>query len=688
MTSSTPPGHVSGWRTLFLRNRHLLVLSILVSLGAGLLALQQMNRSEDPRITNLFPIIITPFPGASAQRVETLVTERLEDELAEVDTIKEMTSTSLAGVSVINIELVPSIDKDSYREIFAEIRDRVRTAAQRFPPGVGRPVFDDKRDPAAFSLIVSLSWTRDTPPNLTVLDRHAEALADRLRALPATEMVRLFGAPREEITVEVDREELAALGLRSSDVASRIAVADPKRPAGMLRGGRSDVPIEIAGELSSEERIAAVPLLAGDGRSLVRVGDVADVRRGWQIPEREISLIDGHRAVLVAARMARDGRIDTWSAAARATVAEFARSLGAGVRAEVWFDQATYTEARFTELSINLITGALVVVGVVFLMMGWRLGVIVGLALPVTIGLTVFSLRLLGVALHQMSVFLPLLASTLTTVLAFLPIILLPGGPGDFVASIGQSVVLAVSWSFVTALTITAALACLYAKPTPEGRRRRLWRDGIGHPRMTGAFHWLLRQGLRMPVAMATVSLLLPLTGFVLAPALGNSFFPPADRDMFEVRVWMPSDGSITNTTSYAKAIQAEIEKHPEITSVGWLIGGNFPRVYYNLPLDMDGAPHFAHAIVKTSSNEGTKRALAGMQQRLEDRFPAAQILVKQFRQGPPLIADVEYRLYGPDVDQLIAQGEVLRRMLQADPEVVVAQATMTTGSPKFVSFR
>ena len=177
-TSSAGPG----WRTLFLRNRYLLVLSIVVSLAVGLFALQQLERTEDPRITNLYPIVITPFPGASAERVETLVTERLEDELAEVDTIKETTSTSLAGVSVISIQLVDGVDERSYREIFAEIRDRVRTAARRFPAGVAQPIFDDKRDPAAFSLITAVRWAGTDAPNLSVLDRNAERLADRIRA--------------------------------------------------------------------------------------------------------------------------------------------------------------------------------------------------------------------------------------------------------------------------------------------------------------------------------------------------------------------------------------------------------------------------------------------------------------------------------------------------------------------------
>ena len=252
--------------TLFLRNRHLLVLSIVVSIAAGLLGVTQLERFEDPRITNLYPIIITPFPGASAERVETLVTEKLEDELAEVDTIKEITSTSLAGVSIISIELVKSTTESQYREIFAELRDKVDNAAASFPPGAGDPIFDDKRDPAAFSLMVSIEWQHESEPQLGILDRIAEDLADRLRAVRGTEMVRLFGAPDEELTVEVDHRELAALGLSAHDLAHRIAASDSKQPAGTLRGARSDVLLEVKGEIDSVTRVEQLPIIIPPNR--------------------------------------------------------------------------------------------------------------------------------------------------------------------------------------------------------------------------------------------------------------------------------------------------------------------------------------------------------------------------------------------------------------------------------------
>ena len=203
----------SGWQTLFLRNRHLLVLSIVVALAAGIFGVQSLQRLEDPRIVNRYPIIITAFPGASAERVETLVTEKLEDELAEVSAIKDMTSTSRSGVSVVVIELLESVNKYAYQEVFAEIRDKITEAARRFPDGVATPIFDDKRDPAAFSLILALSWDHASEPKLGILNRLAEDLADRLRTVRGTEMVRRYGAPDEQLSVLVEPRELNALGL-------------------------------------------------------------------------------------------------------------------------------------------------------------------------------------------------------------------------------------------------------------------------------------------------------------------------------------------------------------------------------------------------------------------------------------------------------------------------------------------
>lgn len=715
----------SGWQTLFMRNRHLLMLSIVVALAAGLFGVQSLQRLEDPRIVNRNPIIITPFPGASAERVETLVTEKLEDELAEVSAIKDMTSTSLSGVSVVVIELLESVDKYTYQEVFAEIRDKIREATRRFPEGAAPPIFDDKRDPAAFSLILALSWDHKSDPKLGILNRLAEDIADRLRTVRGTEMVRLYGAPDEQLSVLVEPRELSALGLDAGAVARLIAEADAKHPAGVLRGARSNVLLEVDGEIDSVARVESIPLVEGDDQTILRVGNVAEVTRDWRDPPVEIGLVDGKRSILVAARMGRERRVDQWSRDALAVADDFRSNVGDGVLVETIFEQARYTSDRFAQLAGNMLVGAVVIVGVVFLMMGWRLGIIVGAALPMVVALTVFSFLYTGDALHQMSVygiiialgllidnaivmadevtkrkakgmprlqavtesvnhlFLPLLASTLTTIIAFMPIVLLSGSPGDFVGAIGRSVMLAVSFSFLLAMTVTAALAGIFAKPSPAGVKSRWWRDGIGHPRLTAAYRWLLTAGVRNPVAGIALALFLPLSGFALARSLGNEFFPPTDRDMFEVRVWMPNDSSVYNTRDQAVALEETIREFPEVTRVYWLVGASFPRVYYNLPMDQDNSAHFAHAIVSTDSNEATKRVIEELQTRLDDRYPGAQILVRQFRQGPPVVADIEYRIYGTSVAELQNIGERIRRTLQSDPEVLVAQATMQRGRPK-----
>lgn len=711
--------------SLFFWNRHLLVLSIVVILVGGLSAVFNLPRLEDPRIVNRNPIIITPVPGASAERVETLVTEVIEESLQEVATIKDIESTSRAGVSIISVELKDSVRASENQTLFSEIRDQIGDVLPLLPPEAQPPVIDDKRDPAAFTLIVAVRWTLDRPAQLGILNRLAEDLSDRVRNVDGTELVRLYGEPEEEITVEVDFGELAELGLSAADVAARISAADVKIPAGVLRGQRSDLLLEVQGELDSLQRIADIPLAAVETQAVVRVGDVGDVLRNWRTPPTEIATVDGQRSVLIAARMENGQRVDRWAADVNAVVDRFASMAGSGIAIDRIFEQERYTTRQLASLVGNLAAGAAVVVVVVLIMMGWRLALIVGLALPLVVSVVLFTLQLTGNAIHQMSIFgmiialgllidnaivmadevtrnkaagrsaegavdaavrhlfMPLAASTLTTVLAFVPILLLPGGAGDFVGSIGSTVIMALVASFVIAMTITAGLAGIFAKPIEAGAQRRFWRDGIHSTRLAGLYRRGLHWGLRLPIAAILIASFLPVSGFVAARSLGNEFFPPVDRDMFEVQIWLPTDSSIENTRRQAGAVEARIRHFDGIERVYWLAGGSFPSVYYNLIMNQDNARHYAHAIVVADSSDAAKAMIDPLQTDLDGRFPEAQIVVRQFGQGPPVVADVEYRLFGPSIRILQDLGERVRRVLQAHPEILHTQATMPRGEPK-----
>jgi multidrug efflux pump subunit AcrB len=691
----------------------------------GIWAGFSLPQLEDPRITNRDPIVITPVPGASAERVEALVTEVLEDAVDEIDEIKDIESTSRAGVSVISIELAPSVTARNNQELFAEIRDKIGEAKGLLPPEAGEPLIDDKRDPAAFTFILGVTWDLDDEPSVGILNRIAKDLADQLRNVEGTELVRVYGAPDEEITVRVEPDELAELGLSPERLAAAIAGSDAKRPGGALRTATSDVLIEVEGELKTLDRIRNVTITTGAQDSVLTVGDIATVSREWKAPEDEIALVDGRRSVLVAARVDGGVRLDRWADAVDARLADFESAAAPGIRIERVFDQESYTTERLGLLMENLLAGAAVILAAVFVIMGLRPAVIVALALPLVVALVVLGWYVTGGAIHQMSIFgliialgllidnaivvtdeitaakakglnaidavrygvrhlaVALLASTITTVLAFAPIMLLPGGPGDFVGSIGTSVILAIVASLGIALTITAALAGIFAKPTPPGARRRWWRDGVAPAWLARSTRFSLRWLMVVPLVPIGIAAAAPLAGFVIAPTLGNQFFPPIDRNMFEIRVWMPTDSSIAATTAKAHEVEADLRALGGVEHVSWLMGGSYPTVYYNLVMNQDRAPQYAHAVVTTSSPERTKALLDEAQLALDRLHPDAQIVVRQFAQGPPVVADIEYRIFGPSLEVLQELGDRYRVALQGHPEVIHTQVTMPRGEPK-----
>ncbi len=705
-----------------MENRHLLAMTLLVVIAAGASALFSLPVTEDPRIAMRNPIVLTRLPGASAERVEALVSEPIEQKLEEIAEIRRVDSTSRAGISVVSIELHDHVyDND---EVFAEIRDELAAVIPRLPPEASTPEFDDKRGATAFSWIAAV--TVESPEPLGLASRLAEELADRLRGVPGTELVRTYGEPEEELLAVVDDAELAALGLTVTDVARALREADAKTPSGRLRGAASDLVLEVRGELDSLERVREVPVRrAGDG-ALVRVGDVAEVSRGWREPPREIGLVEGRRAIYVAARMEPGERADAWAARARAVHEAFEAEVGGPIGLRRVFDQSGYTVDRLGSLASNLLLGAVVVVLVVLFTMGLRAGLVVGAALPLTVALALFGLVLGGGTLQQMSIFgmmialgllidnaivvvdevssqrrrgrprrdavehtvrhlfRPLLASTLTTVLSFAPIPLLIGNVGDFVGPIGVSVILALVASFVLAMTLVPALAGLLVAGAPSpGSKTQWWRHGLETPRLAAFARRALVAGLRRPARALAVAAALPVLGFALAPMLQSQFFPPVDRNMFDVQVWLPRDASLERTRGVVAEVESVIRSHDEVERVAWLLGGSFPSVFYNLVMSRDDASYYARGMVETGTAAEVKALLPVLQRELDRRVPNAQVVVRQFGQGPPVDAEVEIELAGPSLAVLQALGEQVRRVLTLQPEVLHTQATLERGEPK-----
>ncbi|UAA38267.1 efflux RND transporter permease subunit [Paraneptunicella aestuarii] len=718
------------WYTRFFRSGHLLVLSIIILLVAGMSAVANLPRLEDPRIDTRNVLVITPYPGASAERVEALVTDVIEDELRQLFEIKELRSTTRAGISVIIVELQPWVDKTTNEGVFSKIRDRLRDASQHFPSGVGEPQLDDKRAASAFTLMVALQADEHQNLDPMILSRMSDELSDRIRNVHGTEIVRNYGDVQEEVSVTISAQQLSSAGLSVAQASRLVAANDPKTPAGVVRNEQQNMRIQVAEELDSLDTIRNIPLLTSSQGNYLRLGDIADVKRSWKNPPDEIAMYQGKEAVIIAARMQTNVRVDRWMANALAEVDAFAQQYQGTLKTNIVFDQNKYTEARLNDLTENLLMGSLVVMAVVMLFMGNRAAWIVGLALPLSAAFTIFSLSFYGQQIHQMSIFgiiiaigllidnaivitdeiranlvhtnltrlqalvksirhlfVPLLASTLTTVLGFMPIFLLPGNIGDFVGPIAISVVMALIGSLFISLTIIAALAARYLKRAPQSEMKnvRWYQQGIQMPAASNWFRAFLNRSIRKPLLALSVSVAIPIIGFVLAGQLGNVFFPSADRDQFEIYVWLPNGASIHQTRSVVEEIDKHLIAQDGVTERAWLVGASIPSFYYNQIMTRDNTPHYAQAVVTTDSILSAKNLIGSLQKELDESFTNAQIVVRAFGQGPPIYAPIGIDIYGTDLTVLNQLGNKVRLAMSQVPGLTHSTASVTIGEPELV---
>jgi len=700
--------------TLFFRQPRLVILTLMIILSAGLSSLVSIGRQEDPTITNIFATITTVFPGADPARVEALVTAKIETQLRTIPEIAEVSSTSATAISVVSVELVETVPPEMIEQLWAQVRDAVDEAQRDFPPGVLEPDFNSD-GAGGYAAIFAL--TLPDGFSLTRAAREAEALADALRRVPGTSLVDLHGLPEEEVLVTLHPDRIAALGLTADAVSDAIRAADAKVQAGRLRGDETDLVLGITGEITSLDRLRAVVLREDAGGRVTLLGDVADITRGPRLPLAEAALFQGQPAILVSAQLGEGLQVDRWMTDVRAAVAAQASDLPWGLAVETVFDQSRYTAERLSAVGVNMAQGVVLVVIVLFVTLGWRAALIVAMVLPVVTLASLATLNALGVPIHQMSVTglivalgllvdaaivmtdevgqrlraglsrleavgksvrrltMPLLASTVTTILSFLPLLLLPGPSGDFVGSIATAVIVMLVWSFVVAITITPALSGLWL------------RQGDGAPAYPGLtmriFRALLTLSMANPVRTVALSLVLPVLGFLSLPLLTPQFFPGVDRDQFHIEVDLPPGTGIAETLRLVNEIDATLAAEEGIADVAWVVGRSAPAFYYNMVGDRDQAPAYAQGLIRTDSPAATDRLLARLQASLPPRFTQVRFVIRGLTQGPPVNAPVELRLVGQDIDALRQAGDQLRAYLARVSSVAMVRTGIAGGAPK-----
>ena len=700
--------------SLFFRMPRLVLLTLLVILSAGVSSLVSIGRQEDPTITSTFATITTVFPGADPARVEALVTAKIETELRGIPEIDVVSSTSATGISIVSVELIETVAPEIIEQLWAQARDAVADAQREFPPGVLEPDFNSD-GAGGYAVIFALTMPQDF--SLTRAAREAEALADSLRRVPGTSLVELHGLPDEEVLATLNPDSVAALGLTADAVSAAIRAADAKVQAGRLRGEENDLVIGITGEITSLDRLRAVVLREDPSGRVTLLGDVATVTRGPRLPLAEAALYQGAPAILVSAKLSEGLQVDRWMADVRVAVDAQSAALPWGLSFETVFDQSRYTIERLIEVGVNMAAGIALVIVVLFVTLGWRSALIVAMVIPVVSLASIATLNALSVPIHQMSVTglivalgllvdaaivmtdevgkrltaglsrveavagsvrrltIPLAASTVTTILSFMPLLLLPGAAGDFVGSIAIAVIVMLVWSFVVAVTITPAIAGKWLR----------WGDG--QPTRDGlilrGFKRLMLLSMRNPVRTVALSLTLPVIGFLSLPMLTPQFFPGVDRDQFYIEVDLPPGTGITETLRVVNRIEAALSEQDDIADVAWVVGRSAPAFYYNMVGNRDQAPAFAQALIRTASPAATARLLEELQADLPPKFTEARFVIRALAQGPPVSAPVEFRLVGQDIDALRLAGDDLRARLARVSSVVMVRTGIAGGTPK-----
>ncbi len=706
---------------LFYKNPRLALLAIFLIIASGLGALMTLGRQEDPILSERFSLIVTSYPGASAERVEALVTDPLENAIKELFEVRSTDSVSKNGVSIIGVELKEEFRGDRVEPIWTQVREQLNKGARLLPPAAATP--DLRRQHiGADTLIVAFTMEEGFAENIELIGRLAKDLQLSFKNLSGTEDVKLYGMVEPEVRVDVDLDKLRLLGLSPNTLAQIIQGADAKTPAGQIRTGQSLLSLEVAGELTGIERVREVSILEHKDGTNTRLGDIAKISKTHRQPAASMAFRNGARVILLSAYITPNQRVDLWNTRALALVDDMREQLPDTIELQTIFQQAHYVSKRLEGLFRNLVFSAILVFVFSFLILGWRSAIIVGSALPLTIFMTVTLFKVMDQPLHQMSVtgivialgllidtaivmvdeyglirrrgagpqeaiaktfrhlFVPLLASTATTMLAFAPLALMGGGAGEFVGMMGVSVIFAVGSSFVLAFTLIPAFAAWFDKEPAPNQPYRFWRQGLRVSWLKNGYRTVLDLFIARPWLGIGVSAIVPVLGFILATTLPMQFFPPVDRDMFQIQLTMSNNSSLENTRKRAEEIRLFLTEEPGITDITWVMGSAAPKVFYNVFSSSAVTTNLANGFVRTRSAADTKRIVTKMQPLLRARFADARILALPYEQGPPINAPIELIIKGPNFTELNRLGQELRAILSTLPKVTYTASDLQMG--------
>ncbi|HLK57631.1 MAG TPA: efflux RND transporter permease subunit [Chthonomonadaceae bacterium] len=687
-----------------LRNRPLTYVLLAAILGMGLLATFLLPRREDPDMQGRFVQIIALYPGANAGQMEELVTDKLERSLLELDDIKTVTSTSRAGITVLQVETSDQVkDIKKFRD---DLRNRVGDIRSSLPQGVISVDVNDRfADTAALILGVTQEGATDRQREDT-----ARRIRDRLRRLSDVSEVNLLGEQQERLTISLSAQRMAQLAMTPAQVSEAIARRNIlPSSGGSIALGNTRLSIEPSGDLSGVQDLQSLVVATPNGAP-VTLRDIATVTRDYADPSPFLMRVNGKPAVGVTITMRKGRNIQALGASVNAELAKLRSELPTGAEVTTINDLPRSVERRMGEFTENLVSGVVLIFVVMYLFMGMRSALIVGSMLPITILGTFALMYLFARDIQQISISaliialglvvdnsivvvdnierklsqglsrekaaiegvdelrVPLLTSNLTTVASFAPILLLSGGVGEFIRDLGIVTSLATLISLLFNLTIAPLIAQRFLKGAHEERPNAVRRGLLwGVDRLRDGIAFVAERGLRRPVftvGVATVGLILAIA---LIPRLGTQFFPSAERDQFVIDVWLPEGRDILATQKTAARVEKILRAQQGVRSFVTYVGQGGPRFYYNVSPEAQ-TPNYAQIVVNTEGIEITRRLVPLVQQAADATISEARITAKTLEQGPPVGAPIAVRVMGDNLNDLRYAGEQIKTILNGTP--------------------
>ncbi len=668
-----------------------ITLFIMVSLMViGFYSYYVLPRQEYPDITPPVAVITTIYPGASPIDIERLITSKIEDEIKELEGYDYSDSTSKNSVSIVVLRLGKGADIE---KAWTELRRKMEDLQAELPQGSGEIDIDtDLVDTAG--MIISMSGDGYSYEELA---SYAEELKSDLSSVKGVSRFEIVGKQEKEVKIEVDTYSLNYLGLSMGDLGNIIAAQNIRIPPGQINDGSTKIDVSTPAVYSSISDIEnTVIVVSEENGSPAKLKDIAGVSMGLEEANYKIKH-NGRNSVLLTGYFKKNMNAVLVGKDVGKIIGRFERRLPK----DIIFDKVLFEpediRKSINDFALNLLEGILFVVIVVFVSMGMRNALIVSTAIPVSMISTFIFMYFANIKLHQISVAaliialgmlvdnaivvsdaiqvridlgqdkmeacvegvkevaIPVFTSTLTTVGAFLPLMMMTSVAGEYVRSVPQIVMISLSLSYLTALFVTPSMAYIFFKPGHDKERAY---------RVKGFFDRLLQVGMKKKRTVVGLSIGAFAVTIAAALTLGLQFFPKADKNMIYVDVRTEQNSDIEKTERLVEETADLLEMQKEVVSLTAAIGGGLPK-FYNATPTYTKSQDFGQLLIRLDLKKGGRfrnntQFVSYIQKQLNDNISGGVVTVKELEQGDPVGAPVTVRVAGRDIGRL---GEASRQI-------------------------